>query len=223
MFDAALFPGFSFEGLDSLLDVYHELDEINNSLRSIPGLNCPQGCSLCCRASSINIEVTVFELIPLCLHLQSINMLDQIYDSIQRTVFSAPCVMLSSDKDALSAGGCSCYMWRPLICRLFGFSAVRDKYGVLKFSICRVMKEYAPHLPDIMREKINKGLSLPVNSSVSLAVSQLNPYLGSARYGINEALSRSIEIVGLKLHHLKRQNHTDDDYQPNRPTDRKIA
>jgi uncharacterized protein len=224
MFDSALYSYASFEGLDSLLQIYYELDQLSINLRTIPGLSCPKGCSHCCCTSALNIEVSVLEFIPLCLHLHSINKLNDMYDRIQTEGFSMPCIMLSQDTDVTTlAGGCTYYAWRPLICRLFGFSAVRDKYGKLRFSLCRVIKEKTPNLLELMQGKINPELSVPVNSELSLFISQLNPYLGASRYGINEALSRTIEYVGYKLADLKGLGINNDDFKPDRPSGRKIA
>lgn len=226
MFTISGFSLSAFEGLDKLIQMYHDVDTTQKGLNNIPGLQCPQGCSRCCHTSAANIEVTIFELIPLCLHLHDINMLDCMYHEIIKTGFDATCVLLEQEPGKAKDGGCRHYMWRPLLCRLFNYSAVMNKYGKIQYAMCHVIKKKSPELQDIMKDKISKDLQVPINSSLTMTLAQLNPYLSSKRYGINEALYRAIEYVGFKLSRIADEgenNLHDDPPEKHGPGGKKIA
>ena len=55
-------------------------------------------------------------------------------------------------------GGCTEYAFRPLICRLFGFSGVIDRLGQVAPVICKYVKRAIRFLLKRFTEKFSSGL-----------------------------------------------------------------
>ncbi len=223
MFDKNGFSSINVEGLDSLLSVYEELEAANTRQRNGYGFGCPEGCSICCSTSALNIEATVFELIPLALYLHGAGLTDHFYSVIKGRGFDSSCVMHSPGDQVFTGSGCSAYRWRPLVCRLFGYSAVSGRDGRARFSACRVMKERYPGIADRMNTLLEADCGIPVNSEVGMRVCQLNPALASKRYGINEALFRAIEFIGLRMRYAAESDNTLNDIPPILPDGERSA
>lgn len=134
------------------------------------GLKCPAGCGDCCRDD--RPEDSVLSALP-----ASRWAIDN--DQVERLAKAAleypegPCVFY----DHTMQKCCTIYRLRPLICRLFGFAGVRDKYGEVRFRHCRRMP---PPVRDIK-------LTPPVFSDCSRQLEYIFPQLGSIRLPLNVA------------------------------------
>ncbi|WP_051569305.1 YkgJ family cysteine cluster protein [Alkaliphilus transvaalensis] len=208
----------SFNGLDQLFLVYQELEETICSYKDTTNLACISQCSKCCNKSAENIEVTIFEMIPLSIFLWQNRSAEETMEKLNCIDSTASCIMFNPSSNTL--GGCSCYQWRPLLCRLFGFSAILDKNQSPTVSMCKYMKEINPYLEKEIQEEINKGLIVPINSQFAHKISLINPTLGQKRYPINKALSLALEMVGFRMSLLgliNPNNNNDDDNFDNTP------
>ena len=95
--------------------------------------------------------------------------------------------------------GVNIILWRPLLCRLFGFSAVLDKHGHPGIALCRTIKDADPHAEDRINQKIARGLRPIIIPHWARQASSLNPHLGQERHPINQAVRLALERVGLQL------------------------
>ncbi len=217
----------SFKGLDKLLEVYNELDASIMDFKSATELDCAAYCRECCGTSAQKVEASVFEVLPLSIHLwqkgEAEYWLQKIYDSDSH----APCVLYNPDPSLQPESGCSAYMWRPLVCRLFGFSAMLNKHGKPVVMLCKHMKRLNPDLEGRIQNMVDRGLNVPINSYYAQKVSLINPSLGQTRYPINEALRRALEMVGFRIALINenRVNHFDNTpgKPPKRPPIKKSA
>jgi Fe-S-cluster containining protein len=192
-------PAVSFEGLEALLAFYREVDTVTNEFKKQGKVDCLRSCRECCRTSAANIEVSVFEFLPLSIHLWQTGKAEFWLARAAAAAPDSPCVLLNENALFQPEGGCRFYAWRPLLCRLFGFSAVEDKYGQPVISLCRRITQKNPGLRERLQAQVESGLPVPINSSYARRVSLLNPALGQTRYPINKALLLALETTGFRL------------------------
>ncbi|HOI63365.1 MAG TPA: YkgJ family cysteine cluster protein [Mesotoga sp.] len=189
-----------FARIAQLEEIYEELNASINRTMLQTGLRCLPGCRSCCETPSSNIEVSILEFLPLSMNLWQNDKAGQLLEILELKTEDDPCVLLQNDASLLPEGGCSHYGFRPLMCRLFGFSAMigRDAFPVPV--ICKLVKV---NYPDIMRkvvDSVNGGLDIPVFSNFARRVRGIDPYLAERVYPINQALKKAIEFIGLRWH-----------------------
>lgn len=204
----------SYEGLSELLKIYSQLDSMIADFKSRTGLDCIKRCRKCCGTPARNIEVSVLEVLPLSICLWQKGEADYWLRKTYENGNDKPCVLYEENPSVLSESGCRAYTWRPLICRLFGFSAVLDKQGSPVISLCKHLKETEEGLESRIQSMVNSGTNIPVNSHFAQRVSFINPALGQIRYPINEAIRLALENVGFRIALLS--NSCDDEGTPPR-------
>jgi uncharacterized protein len=170
---------------DNLLKLYAEMSETFSSYQNSTGLTCLPGCGKCCE--NPDIEVSLYEMIPLALKLYEENRVDEFL-----VEDSGICLVY---KD----GRCSEYQYRPSVCRMFGAAGYFNKYREVELSTC----------PEIKREHSEKYLALqndpdaPMFSNWSAKLSNLEPKALLERRPIREALKLALE----KVCFLSQYNH----------------
>jgi Fe-S-cluster containining protein len=189
----------SFHGFDRLWEVYGEIDSLIASFKRSAGYDCLKDCRKCCETPAKNVEASIFEMLPLSIRLWQKGEAESWLRKIKETNSESPCVFYDGPPSRQRAGSCRAYAWRPLVCRLFGFSATTNKYGKLLLALCRHRKKTDPNLEDRIQGLIERGLKIPINSHYAHKVSLINPFLGLFRYPIHEALGRALEMVGFRI------------------------
>ncbi|MCC5929954.1 MAG: YkgJ family cysteine cluster protein [Cyclobacteriaceae bacterium] len=156
------------------------------------GLGCLPGCGKCCHKS--DIHATVLEFLPLAMHY---FMNDVALDVLQklREDKSPVCNLLTLYVQGQSGGLCGNYTYRGLICRIFGFSAMKNKHGLLSMITCGEIKQNMRNEFENAEKNINNGLKIPLTSDYYRQLSNIDPILGEKTYPINEAVARAIEEV----------------------------
>ncbi|MFO7882154.1 MAG: YkgJ family cysteine cluster protein [Kosmotogaceae bacterium] len=189
----------SIKGLQELNKIYSDLDREIETVKKNTGLKCLKNCRACCETPIENIEVSIFELLPLAIELWKIKKSEEILKKIEDNDSKRNCVLYINDQSILTEGGCSFYSFRPLICRLFGFSAVINRNGDRELTVCKVIKDSRNELIQEIRHKIKDKEDLPVYSEYTQKLMGINPYLGQNRFPINLAIKKAVELVGFKL------------------------
>ena len=128
-------------------------------------LSCKTGCGKCCL--SAEVESTPYECIPMARALidSGGSLAEDVLAKLEDTQLEPQCLFyMRQSSDDLGLGRCTMYATRPLICRLFGFAAVRSKQGRQGVTLCTVMKEEMPEMVTATREAVSKGtvISAPV-------------------------------------------------------------
>jgi len=182
--------------INNLLELYAEMDRQISSFQASTGLHCLPGCGRCC--SSPHVEATILEMIPVAREIHKLREADQWLKRIEGTREGFPCVFYLPDPIIPGNGRCIHYHLRPLLCRLFGFTAVKNKYGQPVFAVCTHIKKNMPIQVAGIYEMIHKGLKVPCFSDFSIRISNLGPYLGSRLLPINLALQIALEREGLR-------------------------
>jgi len=107
---------------------------------------------------------------------------------------------------------CTVYEARPLICRMFAFSAVRNKSGFPEFSLCGLMPESAAHagLRSIgPADPLGFGSVPPVMADHGSRVLSIDPDAANGRRPLPEALEDALSKV-LFLAGVRQEDRDDD-------------
>jgi len=192
-----------FPGLKELIGLYKDLDEEASRFKKAAALDCLKFCKKCCTPDKAQIEASVFECLPLSIHLWRRGKAESYLQRIASDGEKNLCVLYSADHSLSPASGCKHYPWRPLLCRLFGFSAVLDKHGHPRIALCRTIKDADPQIEDRINQKIARELRPMIIPHWARQASSLNPHLGQERHPINQAVRLALEKVGLQLHLLQ--------------------
>lgn len=176
--------------------IYADVDREMRGFRKAAGLGCPGRCGHCCANS--NVETTVLEMLPLAQELLRRGEAERWCQEADTKDFPGQCVFYAPDENSPDQGRCRVYAWRPLICRMFGFTGNRDKYGRLRLVACRVMKQLSPHLLEEALGSVDAGKSRPpVMADFVMRASMVDPELSKDSLGINEAFQKAVERLWL--------------------------
>lgn len=189
----------SFYGIHDLTNIYKALDVQVESFKKKTGIDCIEGCGKCCEISSNNIEVSVLEVVPLSHYLWETGEGELFLDKISKTDNRSPCVLYHVNHLKQRKGRCYAYSLRPLICRLFGFSATQDKYGKPVMVFCSTIKKSKPYIGEDIKRMIHQGLDVPIYSTYARRISFLNPIYSHQCHPMNEAIKIAIEVVGYRM------------------------
>lgn len=181
----------------SVLELYSEMDRQTAEFRTATGLRCLPGCGQCC--DSATPEVTVIELLPAAEELFSRGEAQQWLERIASIRGTEKCIMYQPDPLIPGNGRCQLYLWRPSVCRLFAFGAMRNKNGKPELVTCRCQKEQIPLLVKGAQEAISGGMAVPSFDSFLLKMVALEPSLGRQRVPINRDLHLALERYGLTV------------------------
>ena len=184
--------------LKAVLKVYDDLDKQIAVLNRVTGLQCPEGCGLCCK--NTQVEATVPEVLPLAFEIYLDAREGKVLESIQgkKERGDDTCVLYEPDAVIEGNGRCTSYSTRPLLCRLFGFASRKNKYGRMEFSPCRVIRHVQPDILQRVEIAIQNGISPPVYQESFLRVAGILPSLGFRRLPINQAILEALGYLQWK-------------------------
>lgn len=186
---------FSLKLIQSLSELYSEMDRQTTEFRNATGLNCPPGCGQCCESETP--ETTVIELLPVAEELFVRGESERWLERIDAIGENARCVFFQPDPSIPGNGQCQLYRFRPSICRLFAFAAMKNKEGKLELQTCRRQKEQMPHLVQAAQEAISKGMVVPSFDYFFLKMVAFDPLFIRHKVPINRALRLALEKYGL--------------------------
>ena len=181
--------------IKQVTEIYTEIDRKIASFKKATGIACKTGCGHCCE--NPQIYVTVLELFPIAKKLWVSGKATQILDRLNTSSDPTQCIFYQPS-DIPGNGHCSIYPHRALICRLFGFSAKRNKYNKSMFVTCSAIKSTHQNIIDQLNSDSNI-IPLPSISELSRKLSCIDPYLGNEQIHINQAIKISLEKAGFML------------------------
>ena len=172
-------------------NLFHQLEEESAQFEQSAGIHCFSGCGKCCTYPTI--EASPLEFLPWAFHLflngEAENTLLSLKENQSSTCFIYKSLTITGQ------GRCGSYKYRGLICRLFGFGANKDKYGVLRLATCKIIKEGQNKNYNSTIEAISKGLYVPVFTDYYMQLNQIDFHLGNKIIPINKALEMALEEV----------------------------
>jgi uncharacterized protein len=176
-------------------EVYAALDAAVAVFAERSGLRCPQGCGHCCLSEKV--EATILECLPLAFLLFRTSQAEKMLRHLEEHEGEKPCVLYRPDLTGAGLWGCSQYGTRTVVCRLFGFAGNKDRNGVARLALCRIMKEAGDVGGDIVT--IERDVPMPLFVEAGLRITALHPGLGTLRLPINVALHQALLKVGMVL------------------------
>jgi Fe-S-cluster containining protein len=191
-----------FPGLDQLFEVYADLERQVAEFKRGAGIECLRKCAFCCATAKF-VEASIFEMLPLSLHFWEEGRAQEILEKLEGIHPEAPCILLNPNAPDELSGGCSYYRFRPLVCRLFGFSATVDTNGKPSIALCAPLKALDSGVAERVNKKIREDLPFPLMTDFSRKVAMIHPRLGEEKYPINIALWEALELVRQKIHFPK--------------------
>lgn len=202
------------EGTPSCSSVLQAAADSTAAFASRHGLACPSGCGACCL--SPHVECSVNELSPLAEVLLLEGRAEAVLLRVeaQQAAGSSVCALYEPQAHEPNEGSCSEYSFRPLVCRLFGFSARRNRLGEPELVACKVMRDAFPEEVEATARAVAAGASAP--SVEVLAHGVVADAMGTdgRPRPINEALKVALERALLRSHLESRVDHDEPGDDP---------
>lgn len=211
--------------LEGLHAIYEEIDRIQaDCLASIASrgqaISCPEGCGSCCEPFIPDILPVEARYLAAHLLRERPELAERVADWPSELGSVPPCPFYDR---ARSGGHCSVYRARPLICRLFGFSSLRDREGLESFALCKRMPSRQgarSWTGTALRAEL--GACLPDMADFGSRVVALIPAEAGDRALLTDALPpavRSLSLVmRLSLIDIGARDPDDDEPAPSTPT-----
>lgn len=178
------------EKVNAVIKVFESLDQQIASFQSSTKLHCKWGCGKCCFKP--DIEATILEFLPFASHLYQLGKAEEWLDKLNESKASI-CHILNPTQ--ASAGLCSEYEYRGLICRLFGYSARTNKYGKKELVTCQIIKTEQAEAYEKAAAEIDNDLPVPVMNQFYMQLHGIDFELTKDFYPINIAIKKAIETV----------------------------
>lgn len=172
--------------------LFAKLDIKIQQFKTHSELSCISPCIKCCLKE--NLEASVLEFLPLAYNIFINNKVDETLKLLETNM--PYCILLNHLNIAgqNSDKGCSNYINRGLICRLFGFSASTDKYGALALYTCKDIKQL--HFEKIQKIVPNLHHSkIPLLSYWYEKFSAIDPSMANEYHKINESIYLALTKV----------------------------
>lgn len=180
-----------------LLKVYRDADRETLRFARLTKLRCPSGCGACCH--STKVEASLFEMLPLALMLWSKGQGLTTLQKLKKRARRKKCLFFKASPRNARSGRCQIYPYRPLICRLFGFSVSQNKYGQYAYGGCRIIKSTNPHETACVPHCLQKKIRLVTMANFVSRASSAGVGHDQTMLPINIALRRALEKVGFEL------------------------
>jgi len=172
--------------------VFKQLDRETQKFGKQSNLKCLTNCNLCCLKKGL--EANVLEFLPLAYHLVQNNLHEAALDLLDTE--PEHCINLAKNPALGQTAGCGAYEQRGLICRLFGFSAVRDKNSKLAVYTCTHIKHEYPEEFKRASELINaKGMNIPLVTDFYYQIYFIDTQMANDYNPINVSIRKAIEHV----------------------------
>ena len=178
------------EKVRAVEQVFQNLDAEIAAFQSTSSLHCKFGCGRCC--TKPDIEATVLEFLPFAWYLFKEGKAEEWYEKLKASDAS---ICLIFNPTQAGAGLCSEYVYRGLICRLFGYSARTNKHGMHELVTCSIIKTEQSEAYVSAEKKIESGSEVPVMSDYYMQLHGIDYLLTKEFYPINQAMLKAIETV----------------------------
>jgi len=170
--------------------LFKSLDKRIHQFQSTTRLQCAPGCGKCCQKP--DIEASVLEFLPFAYHFYHENDFATVMKFVEAPE-SRICKLFKPLVIESEKGFCGNYNNRGLICRLFGYSALRDKSGKPTMFTCSIIKS-SPEYPETLA-KLSDGLKIPFTADYYKRLSQIDYGLANELLPVNAAIRRAIQQV----------------------------
>ncbi|HTJ46857.1 MAG TPA: YkgJ family cysteine cluster protein [Kofleriaceae bacterium] len=175
------------------LPIYRAADDEIDAFQRATGLACPTGCGVCCETQTPYVRVADMQEIAEAHVARGVEYAEATLARARAAGAERPCAIYEPGR---LPGGCTEYELRPILCRLFGFGAVRDKQGAAALAACRVHKQVTPELAARAIDFVANGGAVPMiadwQATADAAIADRDPQLLPINVALAEALERSL-------------------------------
>lgn len=171
--------------------LFDALDRDISAFKAESGLHCPSGCGKCC--TKANIEANPLEFLPFAFHCFQDGSIYDRYEQLKGMDNPEICMNIRTMMSGADNGFCSQYKHRGLICRLFGFSARRNKYGEPNIIACGIIKDQLAEKQGLGYQLVDN--SLPYSTYYYSRLAAIDSRLSQEVMPINQAIKRAFEEV----------------------------
>ena len=176
--------------LSSLVELYAEAEREMNEWKNASEISCSEGCGICCENFNPDLLNTEAELIACYLLSERPDLLDRL------RIESTHCIFYRRS----ASGGCSIYPARPLVCRLFGFSSVKNRVGERIIKLCKNMQDRGVRsYTDVQALEIF-GTAPPAMQDFSYRLHDLDGGAADQRRMIKTAVEESLAKIRFLIH-----------------------
>lgn len=181
-----------FQKSEAVRQLFQALDEESKQFHAESGMGCISGCGFCC--ANPDIPASPLEFLPLAFDLYEKGIAEDIANQLALQDHLGNCIVYRSQKEDSTKGFCGNYANRGLICRLFGSSARRTKYGQKDMITCKILKEGKKEAFQLTVSRINSDLEIPMATSYYTQLADVDESLAS-QYPVNQAILMALELV----------------------------
>lgn len=178
--------------------VFKQLDKETEKFVSQSGLKCVTNCNICCLKKGL--EANVLEFLPLAWYLVRNNLHDAALELLEPN--PEYCINLAQSQTPGTTSGCSSYAQRGMICRLFGFSGIKDKNSKLSVYTCSYMKKEYPEEYANTMQRINNGMKIPIVTDFYYQIYFIDPNMANDYNPINVSIYKAIQKVAYYFENL---------------------
>lgn len=191
------------ERLESVAYVYKRADAAVERFIKTSKVSCPFGCGSCCES-----------FVPDILPVEALYLATFIAASDKASAYTLAASGMHARKRSDGRVGCplynddspyhcTVYEARPLVCRMFAFSAVRDKLGNPAFSVCRLgLSDSGIRFASGQKLVEAFGNEPPVMAYMGSELASIDPDSAGNRAplpkALREAIIRVLFLVGMK-------------------------
>lgn len=181
-----------FEKSEAVRKLFQELDEESKQFHAESGMSCISGCGFCC--ANPEIPASPLEFLPLAFDLFEKGIAEEIANQLALQDKLGNCIVYRSQNEDETKGFCGNYTNRGLICRLFGSSARKTKYGQKELITCKILKAEKKEAYTLTSSQINMGMEIPVATGMYTRLADVDEYLAN-QYPVNQAILMALELV----------------------------
>lgn len=181
-----------FEKSEAVRKLFQELDQESKQYHAESGMGCISGCGFCC--ANPEVPASPLEFLPLAFDLFEKGIAEEIANQLSLQDPPGNCIVYRSQKEDVTKGFCGNYANRGLICRLFGASARRTKYGQKELITCKILKAEKKEAFLLTSTKINMGMEIPMATGMYTRLADVDEYLAN-QYPVNQAILMALELV----------------------------
>jgi uncharacterized protein len=181
-----------FEKSEAVKEIFFELEQEAKKFHQEAGMGCLPGCGFCC--ANPQVPASPLEFIPLAFDLYEKNLAESILNELESQEKPGNCIVYRSQKEDETKGFCGNYSNRGLICRLFGASARKNKYGVKELITCKILKEAKKEAFELASTRINSDLEIPIATAYYTQLKDVDESL-CHQYPVNEAIAIALGLV----------------------------
>lgn len=181
-----------FEKSEAVRKLFQELEEESRQFHAESGMSCISGCGFCC--ANPEVPASPLEFLPLAFDLFDKGLAEEIANQLAMQDQLGNCIVYRSQKEDVTKGFCGNYANRGLICRLFGSSARKTKYGQKELITCKILKAEKKEAYTLTSSRINMGMEIPMATAMYTRLADVDEYLAN-QYPVNQAILMALELV----------------------------